>query len=143
MAVYIDSSVLLAPFLDMDCPSGLFDAWNGYPIRLSSNLLKIECVISLRRAGVYLGLPEDSLWIKERLIAVVEYFDSINFKNCDTAVEDIIRTDQRLAHCRSLDAIHLATAEYFKAYLSEILVVCSLDKRMREAAENLGFTVVP
>lgn len=61
---------------------------------------------------------------------------------------DLVRVDKRVLdlagrllpfELRSLDAIHLATAQRLGADLGEL---CTYDGRMREAAEDLGIAVI-
>ena len=61
---------------------------------------------------------------------------------------DLVRVDNRILdmagrllpfELRSLDAIHLATAQRFAGELSKL---CTYDVRMAEAAEDLGVAVV-
>ena len=61
----------------------------------------------------------------------------------DSSIEDMIRKNANPAGCRSLDAIHLATALYFQIHLEEELKVASLDKRLREVAAGFGFKLQP
>jgi hypothetical protein len=62
-------------------------------------------------------------------------------KHIDETIESIIFHEPVLAECRSLDAIHLATAVFFQKYTSRPLLIATLDTRMRETAMKLGFKV--
>jgi hypothetical protein len=118
-------------------------AWDNVTTRLSSNLRKIECIIGIRRAGRMQDLHADDEWITHRLDMVEQYFNGINFKIMDALVEETVRDNSILADCRALDAIHFATALYFKPHLGSPLYICSLDKRMRATAVILGFPLYP
>ncbi len=67
----------------------------------------------------------------------------LEYKRIDDDILDIIRKNAFLANCRSLDAIHVATALYFKPYQDEPIQIVTLDSRMRETAGKAGFTVLP
>ncbi len=67
-------------------------------------------------------LPVDDEWITHQLDMVEQYFNAINFKIMDALVEETIRDNPILADCRSLDAIHLAAALYFKPHLGSPLL---------------------
>ncbi len=143
MALYYDSSLLLSAILEEDRDIDFAAAWDDVTIRLSSNLLQIECIIGIRRAGGILNMSPDAEWISHRIDLLDRYFDGIHFKNMDSSIEKIIRDNPAIAHCRTLDAIHLATALYFKPNLDEPLHMGSLDQRLRKAAGDLGFELLP
>ena len=67
----------------------------------------------------------------------------MTFKSIDDAIERIVRGENGLAGCRTLDAIHVATALYFAPHLNEPLVICSFDRRLRSAAEGLKLQTHP
>ena len=55
----------------------------------------------------------------------------------DASIEDLIRLTPALSDCRALDAIHLATALYFKNHLDEqIGIVPPFDRRMAVLARK-------
>jgi hypothetical protein len=143
MALYYDSSLILSAILEESRDFDLAAAWDNVPIRLSSNLLQIECIIGIRRAGGILNLRPDDDWIGCRIELLDRYFDGIHFKITDSSIEKIIRHNSAIAHCRSLDAIHLATALYFKPNLDEPLHIGTLDQRLRKSARDLGFELFP
>jgi predicted nucleic acid-binding protein len=58
-------------------------------------------------------------------------------------VAGIVEKEKALSRCRSLDAIHLATALFIQRETGEPILVCTLDARMREAAGMLHFRVQP
>ena len=72
-----------------------------------------------------------------------QFFSGINFKFIDQSIEEVIRKNANLALCRSLDAIHLATALYFRPHLDEELCICSLDRRLREFAVKFDLKILP
>jgi hypothetical protein len=143
MAFYYDSSLILSAILEEDRIVDFAASWDNLTIRLSSNLLQIECIIGIRRAGALLNLSPDDDWIGRRIDILESYFSGIHFKIMDSSIEKTIRDNSSIARCRSLDAIHLSTALYFKPNLDEPLYIATLDHRLRKAADELGFDVFP
>ncbi len=143
MVCYYDSSVMLSAVLEEKRDYDYTLLWDNVSTRLSSNLLKIECIIGVRRAGLMQGLDPDNEWVTQRIDILEQYFNGIYFKLIDDSIEKTIRKCTALADCRSLDAIHLATALYFKPHLEEPVFISSLDKRMRAVASKLGFKLFP
>ena len=143
MACYYDSSIILSVILE---EKGDFDPaliWDDVTIRLSSNLLKVECIVGIRKAGFLQNLSAEDEWVTHRVDLLEQYFNGIHFKMMDSSIEDMIRKNAKLAGCRSLDAIHLATALYFQTHLEEELQIASLDKRLRKVAAGFGFKLQP
>jgi predicted nucleic acid-binding protein len=143
MVRYFDSSIMLAGILEQEPQDLLASLWDPAEIRLSSLLSKIECVIGIRRAAVLQDLAMDGTWCMERLRLLEAYLEELECKRIDDEILDIIRKNVFLANCRSLDAIHVATALYFKPYQDEPLQIVTLDGRMRETAGKAGFAVLP
>jgi len=143
MAGYYDSSLLLGAILGQVEPGACYEAWDVETIRVSSVLAKIECTIGIRRLAASMGKRAGTSWVSSRLAAVDTYLDGLVIKPVDETIEQMVRQDKRLSACRALDAVHLATAQYFQPHLPEPLHICSLDKRLREVAKALGFEVRP
>ena len=119
------------------------ELWIAAEERLSSGLLRMECIIAIRRIAVLKGLAADDAWAKERLDLLTGFLDVLNFKAIDGSIEEIIRSTPALADCRTLDAIHVSTALYFKPYVEGSLEIVTLDRRMRQLAGKLGLQVQP
>src|SRR5271157_3097952 len=119
------------------------ELWDGASEKLSSNLLRFECVIGIRRAALLQGLAPGDMWARERLDLLSGFLDALNFKAMDGSIEEVIRLTPALADCRTLDAIHVATALHFKPYVEGPLEIVTLDKRLRHLAVKLGFKVQP
>ena len=143
MANYYDSSLILANILQEQHQPDYSEIWDGEGIRISSVLLKAECIVSLRRAAAAQGYKADHGWVRERIEALTVYFETITFKFVDDSIQEIIRREKTMANCRTLDAIHLATASYFQPHLDEPVQICTMDHRMRGVAVELGFGVLP
>jgi len=59
MICCFDSSVILSGLLEQSVDRSVTRLWEGSSERLSSNLLKVECVIEIRRAARAQKLPLD------------------------------------------------------------------------------------
>lgn len=143
MASYYDSSLLLAAVLGQVTDATLADLWDGETVRVTSALLEVECTIGLRRVEASSGRAVARSRLAERMAAVQPYFDGLTVKFVDEDVLTVLRGEPRLARCRALDAIHLATALFFQPHLGMPLRICTLDKGMRTVAAELGFPVAP
>jgi predicted nucleic acid-binding protein len=124
-------------------PPVIQELWQGSDERLSSSLLGIECTIAIRRTALFRGGSADDAWAREKLDLLSGVLDEVNFKAIDASIEEMIRLTAALADCRALDAIHMATALHFKAFVEGPLEIVTLDRRMRRVAEKLGFAVLP
>ena len=143
MVCYYDSSFILAAILEQQPSGALASCWDGVGIRLSSTVLKIECLLGLRRAAVIQRLPPDGPWVEERVYLLHKYSEAMDCKQVDDEIEALVRGTTELSACRTLDAIHIATALYFKPHLDEPIRIVTLDKRMKEVAARIGFSVLP
>ena len=69
-----------------------------------------------------------------------EYLKEINYRIIDEELEIFISTNNNLAKCRSLDAIHIATAlEYRKNNNNENISLYSFDIDMHKLALEYEF----
>jgi hypothetical protein len=143
MVCYYDSSILLAGILEEHPTPTLASYWDAASVRLSSTLLKIECLIGVRRAGALQHLPPDAPWVEQRADLLQRYTDEVDCKRLDDEIEEIVRQTPALCECRTLDAVHLATALYFRPHHDEPVMVVTLDRRMRGVAARLGFPILP
>ena len=147
MAGYYDASLILAIVLAQGNPDELLPCWASETVRISSTLLKPECVVSIRRlASRRIGATPDATTgkaAKSVLQRLEPYLDGIEYRPLDDVIAGIVINDDRLADCRTLDAIHMATALWFQPHLDEPLRICTLDKRLRDLALRLGFSVLP
>ena len=78
--------------------------------------------------------------MSEKTDELDEMLKNINYKSIDKSIEQVIVKNKILASCKSLDAIHLATALYFRENAKgQHIVLCSFDKNMLKIAKELGF----
>ena len=143
MVCYYDSSIMLAAVLEQNPAPALASYWDTVSARLSSTLLKIECLIGIRRAGALQKLSPDAPWVGQRIDLLKRYTDEVDCRRLDDEIEEMVRNTPALCECRTLDAVHLATALYFQPHLDERLTIVTLDRRMRAVAARLGFPLLP
>jgi hypothetical protein len=72
-----------------------------------------------------------------------EMLGSMILKPIDDEVMAYLRQDVRLAGCRTLDALHLATALLFQSHSEEPITLLTLDGRMQALARDVGLRVAP
>jgi predicted nucleic acid-binding protein len=142
MPTYYDASFLLAGFLEPDQPVHQ-TLWDDEPVKLGSSLLEAECVTVLRRVAATWPATEATEFLTTRLEWLDRCLVSILVESVNDEVLRRLRNEPRLGNCRTLDALHLATALLFQEQLDERLTVCTLDQRMRATAHSLGFVVAP
>lgn len=110
---------------------------------MTSILLEAETVTVLRRVAKEARLKPTAPLIRARLAALDDWLGAMVVRDIDREVLDLLRSTASLADCRSLDALHLATALLFRQHLEEPIRVCALDRRMRGLAAEHGFETVP
>jgi hypothetical protein len=111
-----------------------------YPRRASSRLLEIEAVTAIRRA--HRAAPErfSLAWVDDTRRLLSELLRATLVREMDAGLLAEVRRNDALGACRSLDAIHVATATLFASVDPELLV-CTLDHRMRQACHAVGLPV--
>jgi predicted nucleic acid-binding protein len=140
MIGYFDSSVILAILFNEEKQDEALKYWNDTNTKISSILLKIETIISLRRVYNNNKQKLDNDWLVEKIRELNEYLKEINYRIIDEELEIYISSNNDLAKCRSLDAIHIATAlEYRKNNDNENNSLYSFDIDMHELALKYGF----
>lgn len=142
MVCYIDSSFLLSAILE-ERSKAEHAVWEDAAQRLSSDLLRFECAIAMRRAAALQPADTAPEWLRERMKALDRVFRSITFKAIDESVERIVRQEQRFEGCRTLDAIHVATAMFLAPHAESPLTICTFDRRLWETARGVGLAVWP
>jgi predicted nucleic acid-binding protein len=143
MATYFDSSAVLEVLLGGAQAERVAACWDQETDRVTSILLEAEAVTVLRRLQTAGRRKVSGIAVAARLAALDEYLRSMTIQEVDWDVLALLRKTPQLGGCRSLDALHLATAWLFQQHLSEPLNVCSLDADMRRLAEVLAFRVMP
>jgi predicted nucleic acid-binding protein len=137
MPACFDSSVVIALVSSEPRSARALELWEANPVRAGSILVAIETEVALRRLErVRPALAKEA---RERLSSFVE---ELGLKHVDEDVLRLVRSTPTLARCRSLDAVHLATALHFAGLTDEPLTMVTFDARMAEVAAAAGLTVV-
>ena len=125
MNVYVDSSVLLRVVLGE--PDRL-ELWSAITNPVSSELIRLECLRTIDRARVRLGL--DDRQIANYRADVLEAIDAFSLVALDSVVLERAAEPFPTA-LGSLDAIHLASAEQFG---SDLRAFVTYDERLATVA---------
>ena len=134
MNVYVDSSVLLRVVLG---ESHRLKAWGRIEQAVSSELIRLECLRTIDRARVRLGLSDEQ--VAGRREAVIEALEGFSLVPVASAVLERA-ADPFPTTLGSLDAIHLATALLVRGRFEE-LSVATHDEELALAARAVGFRV--
>lgn len=143
MPAYFDSSILLAALLDQPGREILVPLWDNETARVSSILIEAECVTVLRRAAAIQPPDMAETFLSLRLKLLDRYLDGVALIDLDGEIVRCLRKEPLLGGCRTLDAVHVATAMLVREQAQIPLTLCSQDARMREVATALGFPVAP
>ncbi|MBN1344861.1 MAG: PIN domain-containing protein [Phycisphaerae bacterium] len=141
MPAFFDSSVVLSLLLKDENADDAARLWSLQRDRVASVLLELECLSVLRRAAAASGARLPQRWLEDREAELAAYLEEVSIREIDESVIDVIRGEDRLAGCRSLDAIQLATAMIFQSAADGPFQVCTVDRRMAEMCEPLGLAV--
>jgi predicted nucleic acid-binding protein len=140
---YFDSSVLLAVLLGEARAEEAAKLWLGHEDKVASILVEVECLNGLRRYAARMGKKIPPKWLEEKLNFMGESLTDLTAKHMDGEILSVVRAESALSECRTLDAIHVATALYFKSKSDDDLHLVSFDERMCETAKKLGLSVLP
>lgn len=142
MLYYFDSSILLAILLDEKRKDIALNLWNEATIKVSSILLKLETITVLRRTFEHNKSRLDSSWITRKINELNEYLMEVNFRIIDEDIEKIIVLRKEIAKCKTLDAIHIATALEFSSLMpTSEFYLYTFDKNMSDLAKSLKFKI--
>ena len=121
---YVDTSVLLAIAFGQHDPQELRDRLTGHTAIFSSILLEAEARSAFVRAGPF----------EQHILTGVEWVLP------DRSLTDEINVALRVGYLRGADLLHVATALY-AAKGEAGMVFLTLDRRLREVVQALGFEV--
>ena len=140
MFSYFDSSVLLSILLDEQQKEEAYYLWKNSKIRVSSILLKIESIIVLRRIYERYKTKLGNNWLKKKTGELEQFLNEVNYRIIDEDIEKKISLKKELSKCRTLDAIHIATALEFREITDgENINLYSFDISMHELARSYKF----
>lgn len=143
MNLFVDSSFLLSILFEEEGSDECYNIWNSSKIKLGSILVSIESLNSIRRAFLNLKQKSSILEMKEKEKFCELLVSEISQRHIDQTIYEIIKSKKEISGCRSLDAIHIATALDFKKNSLSEIYICSMDKRLRDVAKKVGFQVSP
>jgi len=135
MTVYVDASVLLRIVLG---EPGALRGWRAITRPISSGLIRLECLRTIDRAQIRLGLPD--VEVAERRAAVLEHLETFDLIPVDAAIVDRA-AEPFPTVLGALDAMHLATALLARAQLEDLLFATH-DQELMLAARAMGFRVL-
>lgn len=136
MVAYFDSSILLSILLGDDHAAQGHELWTQESDRVSSILLEAECHTVLRGTATRKRSANERRVVLEQLATAL---DEVTLKPVDEDIVSLIRATPKLAECRTLDAVHVATALYFRAAADQALPLRTFDQRMAKVAARVGF----
>jgi predicted nucleic acid-binding protein len=140
---YFDSSAILVFLLQQPGADQALEFWYQTESKTSSILLEAECLITLRRSALKVQGADSEKWLSARIALLNQCIQEITLKELDASILEIIQRETALAECRTLDAIHLATALFFRERGDEDYVLVSYDERMRKTAAKLQLRILP
>ena len=140
MKLYAESSAPLAWLLEQDHGRLVADTLARAELVIASDLTVVECDRVLIRAVALDELREsDAVDRQARLNAVAARWTLLAL---DEEIVERARRPFPAEPVRTLDAIHLASALTARKAVPD-LVLLSLDTRIRQAANRLGFMLAP
>lgn len=135
MNAYIDTSVLLRIVLGEPKP---LREWRTIEHALSSELIRVEALRTIDRARVLLQLNDGE--IAERRAGVLQTLAGFRIARVNRRV--LARAaDPFPTLVRTLDAIHLATADLARTTTKDLLFATH-DHQLGQAAAAIGFQVI-
>ena len=139
-SAYIDTSFLLSLIFEDENYERSVECWNGLDMLFSSVLLEVESRINLYKH--YLALQRDKSWRQKKEKQLKGLLDNISRRGVDDEIVREIDNYEMIKRARSLDAIHLATANILNKLTDEKLLLCSYDARMTRIGSQIGLRVL-
>ena len=137
---YIDTSFLLSILFEDSNYEKSVDLWNQIENYVSSILIDIESRINVYKYFIIHLRDEQSH--KDKLNELHDLLESINRKNVDDEILLEIKNIEKLKHLKSLDSIHLATANIFNKLVKERISICTYDKNLIKISKELGMLTI-
>jgi predicted nucleic acid-binding protein len=144
MICCVDSSILLSILFAEPDAGEAREAWIAGEHRVGSVLLAAETLVVLRGAHAAARPARGPGWLVERERARATLLEEAHLIDVDADIIETIAVHRELSGCRTLDAIHLATAVTIRdAGFGSEVVLASLDRPMRRMARKLRFRLLP
>jgi predicted nucleic acid-binding protein len=132
--LYVDSSVLLRVVLG---EKGRLRVWSKISNPVSSELIRLECLRTIDRARIRLGLRDSD--VARQRAEVLETIQAFHLIRLDSAVLDRA-AEPYPTTVGSLDAIHLASALLAREVFDD-LGLATHDEELATAGTAVGFNV--
>jgi predicted nucleic acid-binding protein len=141
MLAYFDSSLLLSILMKDQFTERALSLWEEFPDRVSSILLEAECISTLRRTFNHHRQKIGADWLNIREEKLCSMLEETKLLNVDEVILQVLIENRNLSGCRSLDALHLATALFLQNGSGEPFALCTFDDDMGKLAGKIGFEV--
>ncbi|MDR1950007.1 MAG: PIN domain-containing protein [Spirochaetaceae bacterium] len=97
MLSYFDSSIILSILLNEERQEEAYSLWCNSEIKVSSILLRIETIVTLRRIYEQNKTKFDSNWLGRKTKELEEYLNEVNYIIIDDGIERIIHLRNELS----------------------------------------------
>lgn len=138
---YFDTSVILSLLFSDKNAERALELWEGDFARVSSTLLRAECYVNFHKYLLMLPEKARNEWKKAGAKWLSQIFGQFYLHEIDGSILELIASNSDYGRCRTLDAIHLASASIF-AHQADAFAIATFDVRMKEMAKQLGFSVI-
>jgi predicted nucleic acid-binding protein len=139
MLSYFDSSIVLSILLNEQRQDEAYLLWKNSEIKVSSILLRIETIVTLRRIYEQHKSKLDESWPGRKTKELEEYLNEINYLIIDDRIERTIYSRKELSNCKTLDAIHISTALQYREISEENINFYTFDIPMSNLVKHFKF----
>ena len=137
---YVDSSALVAIAINEEHSAMVESRIEGYSQLLSSILLDAEVRSAFAREERLLDAEARSVFVSRKRMFEERYLSRITWVLPDRSLTGEIGMALGAGYLRGADLLHMATALY-AARGEQGMAFLTLDRRLREVAQALGFKV--
>jgi predicted nucleic acid-binding protein len=135
----VETSIILSLILEDEFHEKASKIWNQKNDVICSILTSIEATIVLRRFYKSNKSKLTSNWLSKNEKRLNEILSECSLVKIDDSILSILELKKEISDCKSLDAIHIATAIFLKDKFNDSnLQFYSFDKRVKEVAKKLG-----
>lgn len=138
---YFDTSIILSLLFSDDNANRALELWQGDFARASSSLLRLECWVNFHKHVARVPKEMSNEWRKTGTKWLEGIFPQFYFYEIDETVSSEVAANSLYGKCRTLDAIHLASASIL-AREADQFSIATFDIRMQQTAEELRLIVV-
>jgi predicted nucleic acid-binding protein len=139
MIQYFETSIILSLILEDEFHAKASKIWNQKNDVFCSILTAVEARIVLRRFYKSNKSKLTSNWLSKNEKKLNEILSECSLVKIDESILSIVEIKKEISDCRSLDAIHIATAIFLKDKFNDSsFQFYSFDNRVKEVAKKLG-----